>query len=336
MPKISVILPVYNAEKYLDESLGSVLNQTFRDFEVLAIDDGSSDNSLSKLTLAAENDSRIRIIKNEKNLGLVDTLNKGIDTANGQYIVRMDADDICMPIRFERQVLYMDSKPNIGIAGSWVNFFEKSNYIVKVPETHEQIKARLLFRSPIIHPSTIMRTETLSKHSIKFRKEYAVGEDYAFWVEALDYTEIANIPEVLLKFRISDDSFTIRKRSKEARALSYNCLKTIHGNMLYHLDLTTNDHQYLVHHFIGCGNDFIDDSFSILEVFNYLNTIYEANCKVNYFNKNALAFSLTISLFSTLRLYDKNQILSNIKAFVKLKPSWLLPGLVASIKQRLL
>ena len=122
--KATVLMPVYNAEKYVAEAIDSILNQTFNDFEFLIINDGSTDNSLD--IIKSYDDPRITIINNETNLGLSHTLNKGIELARGEYIIRMDADDISLSIRLEKQIEFMDSNQHIGICGSWIQTFDKS------------------------------------------------------------------------------------------------------------------------------------------------------------------------------------------------------------------
>ena len=124
-PKITVLMPVYNGEKYLKESIESILKQTFRDFEFLIINDTSTDES--EKIIRSFKDSRIKLIKNEKNIGLTKSLNKGLDLAKGEYMARMDADDISLPKRLEIQVAFMDKNPKIGVIGAWAKVIGESN-----------------------------------------------------------------------------------------------------------------------------------------------------------------------------------------------------------------
>lgn len=217
MPKVSVIMPVYNAEKYLEEAVKSVLNQTFDDFEFIIINDGSTDSSLD--IIKSFKDERIRIIDNKCNLKIVDALNKGLDAAAGEYAVRMDADDICLADRLRKLTDFMDNNKNTGICGSYIQKFKGDKYYPakKVPLSSDEINEMLFFRSPLMHPSVIMRMEFINKYNLRYRNEFETAEDYGFWVEAADFFDFANIPEVLLYYRLSENSITANNNRKMAQ-----------------------------------------------------------------------------------------------------------------------
>ena len=158
-PVISVIMPVYNAETYVEEAIKSILNQTFEDFEFLIINDGSEDNSLSIINNYASKDNRIKIISREKK-GLVFSLNEGIKLAKGKYIARMDADDISVPERFKKQISYLERNSDVDICGTWIETFGRSMEVLKYPVQHDDIKVALLFAFGLAHPS-IMAKKTL-------------------------------------------------------------------------------------------------------------------------------------------------------------------------------
>ena len=122
-PKISVVMPAYNAENYIREAIDSILAQTFRDFEFLIIDDGSTDHTVE--IIRSYSDSRIRLYQNERNMGVAATLNRGLDLARGEYIARMDADDISLPERFAKQAAYMDAHPDVAVCGSNIILFSE-------------------------------------------------------------------------------------------------------------------------------------------------------------------------------------------------------------------
>ncbi|MCL4352883.1 MAG: glycosyltransferase [Patescibacteria group bacterium] len=202
-PKVSVLLPVYNCEKFVAEAVESIFQQTFSDFEFLIINDGSTDQTLKILHSFA--DPRLRIYSNKKNLGIVSSLNKGIEIARGQYIVRMDADDVSLPERIEMQVAYMDQNPNIGVCGTWFRTIgEKAGRLKTYPVEPDEVKCALLFGCPIAHPTTILRKTVLDQNHLKYNPTFLQAEDIEFWVRCSKYTQLANIPRVLFQHRVHD------------------------------------------------------------------------------------------------------------------------------------
>lgn len=199
---VTVLMPVYNGEKHLAEAISSILGQTYRDFEFLIINDGSTDKSDE--IILSYTDSRIRYIKNETNLKLIATLNKGIDLASGKYIARMDADDIALPHRLERQVLFLEKNPNVIVAGSWYKCIGDLETTTQYPVSHEEIKMEMLYHCPICHPSVMWRVNTYAE--VHFCAEFLHAEDYDLWSRLIVLGEFTNIPEVLLCYRIHQQS----------------------------------------------------------------------------------------------------------------------------------
>lgn len=201
MPRVTVLMPVYNAGLYVGEAISSILQQTFSDFELLILNDGSTDDTIQKLRMFE--DTRIRIIQNENNRGLVYTLNYGIQLSEGEYIARMDGDDISLPYRLERQVEYMDHHPEIGVCGSYVQLMN-SEEVWTMPQDSNEIKALLLLHCPFVHPSVMIRKATLIHYGIYYDPDYAHAEDYDLWVRLAEVTQLTNIQEVLLLYRLHD------------------------------------------------------------------------------------------------------------------------------------
>lgn len=212
MPKISVILPVFNAEKYLIESLESLSDQTYRDFEIIAINDGSTDNSLNILQEYAKKEPRLRILSRE-NKGITKTLNEGIDFANGEYIARMDADDISLPKRFELQLEFIE-KNNLDICGTQYIKFGTLTGISNLPLKCEDCYFALLLNSPFGHPSILIKTEIIKKY--KYNENIKYAQDYDLWCRmALDNIRMGNLPLVLLKYRYCSNSITSSKKPQQ-------------------------------------------------------------------------------------------------------------------------
>lgn len=206
---ISVILPAYNAELYIKEAIDSVLAQTFTNFELIILNDGSTDKT-EEIILSYQ-DSRIVYVKNEQNLGLIGTLNKGMALAKGKYIARMDADDICLPERFAKQVNFLEEHPDYIICGTaayrfFNNLTDKKAFYV--PINDENIRVRLFFNTGFIHPSVMFRTETIRTHNLSFNDNYKYAEDYYFWMDLLKYGKGFNLKEKLLYYRVVATSQT--------------------------------------------------------------------------------------------------------------------------------
>ncbi|OOG68173.1 glycosyltransferase family 2 protein [Algoriphagus sp. A40] len=218
MSLVSVLVPVFNAESYLLDSLQSILKQTFDDFELILVDDASTDNSSS--VLKSIFDSRIRFIQHTENKGIGEALNSGLALAKGKYVLRMDADDIAYPNRIARQVEFMERYPQIGISGTLAEYFDGTpfNKIVK----NECLRPSLLLDCPFAHPTVIIRKEILDKSRLRFS---GYLEDYELWIKLSALTDFALLPEVLLKYRRSENQFTAQnfeKRANEANKLRIN------------------------------------------------------------------------------------------------------------------
>ncbi|WP_150464416.1 glycosyltransferase family 2 protein [Francisella sp. XLW-1] len=214
-PIISVVMPVYNAEKYISDAIESILNQTFIDFEFIIINDGSSDRSLEVIEEYKKIDSRIIVVSRE-NKGIVYSLNEGIALSRGKYIARMDADDISLPDRFINQVEFMDANPQIGVCGSWIKKFGKNikTYVWKLEKDDKKLKSLLLFSVPVAHPSVFIRKSILIQNNLRYRENYKDAEDYKLWVDLAEHTKFSNIPKVLLNYRVHRESITQNANTK--------------------------------------------------------------------------------------------------------------------------
>lgn len=201
-PRVTVLMPVYNGAHYLADSIRSILGQTFSDFEFLIIDDGSTDESVA--IIQGIDDPRIRLVHNGSNLGISASLNRGLDLARGEFVARMDADDISRPERLACQVRFMDANPLVGVCGSWVRFISKAdNRVWKLPENAEEIRCWQFYAVGVAHPSVMMRRLSFVERGLYYDPDYKHIEDYELWGRAIRYMEFANIQKVLLDYRIS-------------------------------------------------------------------------------------------------------------------------------------
>jgi glycosyltransferase involved in cell wall biosynthesis len=211
-PRVSVVMTVYNAERYLHETLESILRQTFRDFELIVVNDGSTDRSLEILQEYAKRDGRIRVIS-RGNTGIVAAANEGIAAARGEYLARTDSDDVSMPQRFEKQVAYLDAHPDCVLVGSRV--LETDPNGVPVTESghalsHEEIDRQLLTAYggwAVLQPTTMMRTAAVRAVG-GYRGRYNISEDHDLFLRLAERGKVANLPDVLLRYRRRLDGAT--------------------------------------------------------------------------------------------------------------------------------
>lgn len=214
IPKISVVIPIYNSGRFLEESLNSILNQSFEDFEIIIVDNGSTDDSRVLENKYKKKDKRIRIIKLVKpNVQIA--MNEGFRVARGQYIARMDADDISFKDRFRIQVDYLDKHPDIYlIGGSAVVIDEEGNRLGILPKYDNSIRiAKKLRKSNcLIHPSIMFR----NTKEFFFREKFKTSEDYELYLRMLTSNKkITNIPYFLIKYRVSRKSFVSTMPNQE-------------------------------------------------------------------------------------------------------------------------
>ncbi len=223
MVTISVIMPFYNSREYLKESIASILNQTFTDFELILLDDGSTDSPEDVINSFSDN--RIRYHIQDSNKGIVYQLNKGIDFAHGKYIARMDADDISFPERFQKQVDFLEDPRNSKVdvlatnalkIGDEVGLMDFKNY------RPEQISFLLNFYCPILHPTVMMR-KSIFDNGLRYSEDYKYAEDYALWRMVDNGRNIAILPNQLLEYRIHNGQTNQDLKRIEIQTAS--CLK---------------------------------------------------------------------------------------------------------------
>jgi glycosyltransferase involved in cell wall biosynthesis len=246
LPEISVLMPVYNSEKYLKEAIDSILNPTFNNFELLVFDDCSTDRSVD--IIKGYRDERIKLIQNNKNLGIPKNLNRGIDQAKGKYLARMDADDICIHTRFEKQYQFMESFEDIAVCGTWVQFVGSKkkwlmDNILKNPSNSEEIKCWLLFNCVIKHPSVMIRKKILDQYGFQYNEKVSRAEDYDLWVRISKNHALSNIEEVLLKYRIHESSV-----SRVHRNANIQQSNKIRKNLLSELGIKCSKKELDLHH----------------------------------------------------------------------------------------
>lgn len=220
-PRVTIVMPVYDAEAYLKQALESILEQAFGDWELIAIDDGSRDGSRSILDHFAATDPRIKLLSNTTNLGIVETLNRGWREARGQYIARLDADDVALPNRLSRQVEFLDEHPAVALVGSAAIRIDSDGRhlsIAQVPTSNRGIKATLPRHNCFNHPSVMLKRAALEAVG-GYRFDHV--EDYDLWLRLSERFDLANLTEPLILYRIHAGQVSLRALEEQVcRALA--------------------------------------------------------------------------------------------------------------------
>lgn len=226
-PLVSILMPVYNGEEFLKEAIDSILNQTYKNFEFIIINDGSTDSTED--IILSYNDKRIRYFKNSTNIKLIATLNKGLTLCQGKYIARMDADDVALPQRLEKQVVYFENHPEVGVLGSWVQILDlKNNRTISFLQGNSNIRLKLFFNNYLHHPTVMLRNSVIQKHHL-FYPKILHTEDYAFWILLAKYTKFDIYPEILLQYRIHNTNISILNQTTQKKHTSLIRLQQINA-----------------------------------------------------------------------------------------------------------
>ncbi len=222
MPRVSVLMPVYNTAPFLRQAIDSLLGQTFGDFELILIDDASTDGSWEIMSACAARDARIVLLRNQSNMRQAASLNRGLDAARGQYILRQDSDDLSLPQRLAAMVSFMDEHPRTAILGSYIGMIDEEDRPVGhvfYPMGDPGIQALAVLRTPFTGPSVMMRATVLRENGLQFDPAMDYGEDYDICSRLLRAGEGANLPDTLLQLRIRRGSDTdLHSRRQEQTA----------------------------------------------------------------------------------------------------------------------
>lgn len=273
--KISIIMPVYNMEQFLDVSIPSILNQILRDFEFIIINDGSNDKSLEIIRNYAKKDKRIKIIDNKNNIGLTKSLNKGLKLARGKFIARMDADDISFPERLELQYNFLEKNKEVFLVGGGalnISKEEEKISIFKPITDEEKLKEKLQIRNCLYHSTIMFR----NNKKIFYRDNFIYAQDYDLYLRLLSQKKrLTNLPNMLIKYRINPQAISFKKPAKQylfaKKALEFYFQRQKYGRDDYD---TFNPNEILSLNI----NESIDK--------NILSTEIECNFKINNFKKS--------------------------------------------------
>jgi glycosyltransferase involved in cell wall biosynthesis len=276
--EISVLLPVYNSQAFLKEAIESILSQSLKNFELIIINDGSTDNSES--IIKSFMDSRIVYLKNPENIGLIKTLNKAIAIAKGNYLARMDADDVAMKDRLDLQLkAFQENKNRVVVSSDHFLLQGNKETYIKNHTQSDELKAILLFSPCFAHP-TVMIKNIFVKENISYNEKYTHTEDYKLWTDLAICGEFYNINTPLLKYRSHPNQVSIlnnsiqKQRSEEVRSL-----------YLQKLGFVFSEEEFVTHNFIG-NNVFINSIVELEKIEKWLLSLLNQNKKLKAFNQN--------------------------------------------------
>lgn len=289
-PEISVIMPVFNSERFLGLSIDSILNQSHPSLELIIINDGSTDESEKIIT--SFNDKRIVYLKNHENLKIAKSLNIAISHAKGKYIARMDADDIAHPDRLKIQFDFMEANAHVDACGSWITAFDTNgdHRLIKYPIQHEEIKIRLIFECPIAHP-TVFAKSKFFKENI-YEELYIPAEDYKLWSDAIEKHRFHNIPAPLLSYRIHSDQTSHKQYNTQGEIAD-----SIRNEILARLDIIATREEAAIHRDIFTPKKSIKAEETLL----WIRKIFIAYKKNNPHTKTILYSQFSRAAYQALR-----------------------------------
>lgn len=253
IPKVSVLMTVYNAERFLGEAIESVLGQTFSDFELLILDDCSRDSSWQIVQEYAQRDSRIRAIRNEKNLGGCENLNKGLRLIQSPYIARHDNDDWSFPDRLEKQVRFLDEHPEVGVVGGTIEIIDEMGKRLgyrRYALTDAAIRKKMFRYSPFAHPLVMVRKSVWDGVGGFYDPQFAPADDYDLWFRIGKAAQLANMADVLLKYRMVSGSITFRS-TKKMELTTIRVRNRYHNDAAYHANVFDRIYNFL--HWLSVG-----------------------------------------------------------------------------------
>jgi glycosyltransferase involved in cell wall biosynthesis len=330
MTALTVLMTVYNARDHLSACMDSILNQSYRNFTFLIIDDGSTDGS--KEIAGSYGDQRIKLIGLPKNIGQIEAMNLGLSMIETPLIARMDADDISLPQRFTRQMEFMENHPEVGICGTYAIAFDgKRRFHWSYPCGAQDIKVKLLFECSLVHSSVMMRKEFLDRYDLKYDVQLEHSYDWELWQRAANCFDLANIPEFLVKYRVHEQSVSYRTSHHQMEAakqlddaslgmlgLEDHPLRKIHRDVA----LDTFNAEYRDRKFLIQAKEW----FGTLRSANQIHDVFEQEA-LNRFLKKRLFVILTknthhwrkaLTYFLNERLLVRVNWLWSLKFFVKI------------------
>ena len=295
MVDVSVIMPTYNMELYVEEAVNSILNQSFKDFEFIIVDDASTDNTPA--FLKSIQDDRVICIFNKQNRGNYACRNEGLSNASGKYICVMDADDIAHPDRLMKQYAFMEENLRCVAVGSDILGFSntRSNLLLKRLQNKEEIKVFLLKDNTCTHPSLIIRKEILDRYKIQYNEKFYYAADYNLIVDLSAIGSLSNLPEPLLKYRLHNNQITYIRKNEQ---IYYR--NQIQFKQLSRFELQPSIEEKALH--LTLMNDLPAVNHSLLErLEKWCNKLLDQNGKTRFYNEECLYLFLKERMMEVMK-----------------------------------
>ena len=274
MPRLTVLMPTYNVAPWVEEAIQSVLKQTYRDFELLVVDDASTDDTLDRVR--AINDPRIRIASFPNNVGLADNLNRGLDIIDTELVARMDGDDIAEPDWLETGIHVLDTMPDVGICSFGFQFFGAKTSLVRFPEHHEDSKAQMLFGCTVIVP--VLRKSVFTDNQLRYSTEAFPAEDYMMWANAYRVTKVYNVQRTLFHYRTHASQISTARREAQIAKSNEVRLKMLEW---LNPNFTDEEKRYFLDVFVPCK---IESKEDIAKLKRFAQLLINRNTYGNYSN----------------------------------------------------
>lgn len=274
-------MPVYNREHYVKGAIESILNQTFKDFEFIIVNDGSTDNTLD--ILQSYNDNRIKILDNEENKGIVYSRNRGLQVAKGKFVSMFDSDDIALPEKLEVQHKFLSENPNFGMVGAWVKFIDENGKLTggkwKLPKPNNQIPAIMLFRNYFVQSTILIRREAIPKGG--YSTGYDIVEDSKMWFEVSQKFKVANFHDYLVHYRVHSGNISDmgEKHLKNSKKLFKYIFKSI--------NIEPTEEELSTHYLIK-NNKLITEINQLQEIEKWLIKIFKENFRTKTYDQKIL------------------------------------------------
>ncbi len=273
---VSIITSVYNCDKYIKDMIDSIIKQKYQEWELIIVDDASNDSTVE--IIKSYKDSRIKLIENSENMGLTHNLNTALDMAKGNYVARIDGDDIAYSDRLIKQVKFMDEHQEIVLSGCWMKSFGDEKKYCQRSTDDKSLRVQLIFDPVLFHPTFIFRKEIIDKYSIKYDEDLRYAQDYKFTYDISRYGKIGNLSEILMKYRVHDAQISNDKYKEQTR-----CANVTREYILKDMNITLNNNQLQSWIRFCLYSDMNDDDKDTLS--NIIRQIKEWNDKNSYYDK---------------------------------------------------
>lgn len=300
VPTLSVVVPTYNAGRYLADAVASVLNQDFSDFELLLIDDGSTDNT-STIVRSFTTDPRVRLLRNQSNMGLIRTLHRAYSECRAPLIARMDSDDICAPTRFSEQVDFLRTNPDVSIVGGAIRFFgTTAPQVFQFPSDHAAIRPAMLFYCPLAHPTLMFRRGLIDQGLFRYDDDFRHAEDYHLWSRLLLHVKAANLPNVILDYRLHAQQVSSDSSDKQ-----YAASLRVRHQMLSECGITPTEEETALHESVILERPLAMADY-LPKLADWFRRLEEVNQQSRYWDEEALHSLFRVKFMETARRTGSN------------------------------